>query len=255
MEEKILIQSKHYNVKKFTIIVIVLSIIVSICMLSYITIDSYAYYSSKYHQEEWEPQWLCRHTKSDYVTYKKGTKTYKDVIKAEAQTREEFEKIHPNVMSYIKCCRNGHGLLYIADVIISMLPLAAILIVLIFYMWLSSYSLTVTDKRVYGKAAFGKRIDLPFDKVSAVGTSFLKGIVVGTSSGRIKFKLVKNQDEIHSVISKLLMERQQAEKTNNTPNNEKSSSADELKKYKDLLDGGIITQEEFEQKKKQILDL
>ena len=35
------------------------------------------------------------------------------------------------------------------------------------------------------------------------------------------------------------------------PNN----SVDELKKYKELLDSGIITQEEFEEKKKQLLQL
>ena len=33
------------------------------------------------------------------------------------------------------------------------------------------------------------------------------------------------------------------------------SSADELKKYKDLLDSGVITQEEFDAKKKQLLGL
>ena len=33
------------------------------------------------------------------------------------------------------------------------------------------------------------------------------------------------------------------------------SSADELKKYKDLLDSGAITQEEFDAKKKQLLGL
>ena len=34
-----------------------------------------------------------------------------------------------------------------------------------------------------------------------------------------------------------------------------TSSADEIKKYKDLLDSGAITQEEFDAKKKQLLDL
>lgn len=33
------------------------------------------------------------------------------------------------------------------------------------------------------------------------------------------------------------------------------SAADELKKFKELLDMGIITQEEFEAKKKQLLNL
>ena len=37
--------------------------------------------------------------------------------------------------------------------------------------------------------------------------------------------------------------------------NNNSTSADELKKYKDLLDDGAITQEEFETKKKELLGL
>ena len=43
-------------------------------------------------------------------------------------------------------------------------------------------------------------------------------------------------------------------KNNNAIVNE-ISSADELKKFKDLLDMGVITQEEFEAKKKQLLGL
>ena len=37
--------------------------------------------------------------------------------------------------------------------------------------------------------------------------------------------------------------------------NEPASHADELKKYKELLDSGVISQEEFEAKKKQLLGL
>ena len=48
------------------------------------------------------------------------------------------------------------------------------------------------------------------------------------------------------------MERQQ-EKT--TANIQTASNADELKKYKDLLDSGAITQAEFDEKKKQLLGL
>ena len=36
---------------------------------------------------------------------------------------------------------------------------------------------------------------------------------------------------------------------------QKPSPADEIRKYKGLLDDGIITQEEFEAKKKQLLGL
>ena len=40
-----------------------------------------------------------------------------------------------------------------------------------------------------------------------------------------------------------------------TSNNPAATSADELKKYKDLLDSGVITQEELDAKKKQLLGL
>ena len=36
--------------------------------------------------------------------------------------------------------------------------------------------------------------------------------------------------------------------------NTSQSSADELSKYKKLLDDGVISQEEFNEKKKQLLD-
>lgn len=49
----------------------------------------------------------------------------------------------------------------------------------------------------------------------------------------------------------LSKEEYQLEIKNNSP----TSPVDELKKYKKLLDEGIITQEEFERKKKQLLEL
>lgn len=117
--------------------------------------------------------------------------------------------------------------------------------------------LTITDKRVYGTVIFGKRVDLPLDSVSAVGTSAFHGITIATSSGRISFIGIKNRNEIHEVVSKLLVERQnQAHKSAATVvNAPAASNADELKKFKELLDAGIITQEEFDAKKKQLLGL
>ncbi len=141
------------------------------------------------------------------------------------------------------------------------IPLQVVIDIVIFLLYLLfmriyfSCDIVVTDKRVYGRATFGKRVDLPLDSISAVGTSALWGIDVGTSSGRIHFKLIKNKDEIHSELSRLLMERQHSEKQNNIQVSTATSNADEIKKYKELLDGGIITQEEFDAKKKQLLGL
>ncbi len=83
----------------------------------------------------------------------------------------------------------------------------AIIVGLIIYVALSKVSITVTDKRVYGTATWGKRVDLPFDSISAVSTSAFKGIAVATSSGAIKFKGIENFADIHKEISKLLMRR------------------------------------------------
>jgi hypothetical protein len=50
-------------------------------------------------------------------------------------------------------------------------------------------------------------------------------------------------------------ENQQAESTSDEPKNSGVSAADEILKFKALLDGRIITQDEFDAKKKQLLNL
>ena len=128
------------------------------------------------------------------------------------------------------------------------------LCLLIFAAAIQKTELTVTDKRVYGITTFGKRVDLPFDSISAVSMSIFKGIAIGTSSGRIVFKGIGNRDDLYATINKLLIERQK-NAAGNKHHEEATSTPDELKKYKDLLDSGIITQEEFDAKKKQLLGL
>ena len=135
------------------------------------------------------------------------------------------------------------------------IPVFALIAALLYNGW-SKIELTVSDKRVYGCAAFGKRVDLPLDAISAVGTSAFNGIAITTASGAIKFSMMDNCDELHRCVSKLLVERQNKPAAVTTIKQEvPQSNADELKKYKELLDMGIITQEEFDSKKKQLLNL
>lgn len=129
-----------------------------------------------------------------------------------------------------------------------------IVVGLITFGWLSKMKLTVSNKRVFGCVAFGKRVDLPVDSISAIGTSWLKGIDISTSSGTIKFKLISNNTDVHKIISNLLMERQ-SKQTTTFKQETAQSNAEELKEYKELLDSGIISQEEFDAKKKQLLGL
>lgn len=115
------------------------------------------------------------------------------------------------------------------------------------------FELTVTDSRVVGKTLLGKRVDLPISQISATGTGMFKRVSIATSSGSINFYGVANQNEVFSVISELLLKRQEETKTTTVKVQE--SGSEELKKYKELLDSGIITQEEFDAKKKQILGI
>lgn len=130
------------------------------------------------------------------------------------------------------------------------------LVCLIIFNWMRSYEMVVTDKRVYGKTAFGKRVDLPMDSLSSIGSKWPNGVVVATSSGNISFLMIKNSEEIHKILSSLLVERQNKPSETTTIKQEiPQSNADELKKFKELLDSGIINQEEFDEKKKQLLGL
>lgn len=144
-------------------------------------------------------------------------------------------------------------ILWFTDVI----PIATSLLCYgIFFLVNFFMEMVVTDKRVYGKTYFGRRVDLPVDSISSVGSAWFKGISVATSSGRLTLTFIKNAREIHETIRELLIIRQEEKKQKDsmletTP----QSSADAIKEYKALFDEGIITQEEFEAKKKQILGM
>jgi len=126
----------------------------------------------------------------------------------------------------------------------------------IFYWMTSKMEITVTDKYVTGKTYFGRSVDLPMDSISAVGTSWFNGISVATASGLIKFLYIEKSKEIRKVLCDLLIERQkEKERAQAVPTSTAASPAEELKKYKELLDSGIITQEDFDAKKKQLLGL
>src|SRR5699024_432557 len=58
--------------------------------------------------------------------------------------------------------------------------------------------------------------------------------------------------EAYNIATEILNKYKGATQTTNTP---PTSNDDEIKKYKDLLDNDIITQEEFDNKKKQLLDI
>lgn len=61
-------------------------------------------------------------------------------------------------------------------------------------------------------------------------------------------------EDIVAILASISAENEKNKESNNTPavNND---SITEIKRYKELLDGGIITQEEFDKKKQELLNL
>ena len=155
---------------------------------------------------------------------------------------------------------------YISNILNSLInfisiPLSFVLIITIgnfIIKLLENIELTLTDMRVFGYNTLGKRIDLPIDSISAVGINKLfKSIILTTASGSIKFSFLYEYRKFHSEINKLILNRQVKFTTapQQVKNVTKESNADELKKYKDLLDTGAITEEEYNAKKKELLGL
>ena len=233
MEEKILIKSERYNISKFLIVFVIIGIVLSV--ISYVTEleDAKTIYDSYYeHCQDLQCGWPYEYYEKCYAC--EGIRFLGD----ECLSESEY----------------AAALVMREDIGIVILPaLICAAISFIIYLWLRSYELTVTDKRIYGRVAWGKRVDLPNDSISATATiTTWKGVSVSTASGRISFLVMKNAEEIYKTINELLIKRQSKPTATTTIKQEiQQSNADELKKYKELLDSGVISQEEFDAKKKQ----
>ena len=105
---------------------------------------------------------------------------------------------------------------------------------------------TVTNKKVLGVSSKFTKADVLIEHIEAVNLVNSYCFTLKTTAGLMyAFEGYKNAPEIVKVIRELLSPE--------TEETENDISA--LKQYKDLLDSGVITQEEFDAKKKQLLGL
>ena len=140
--------------------------------------------------------------------------------------------------------------------LVACISLLASIIIGIIFLVNRKCELQVTENNVRGKAVLGKEVVLPLHMVSAYSTrKFLSVISVATASGVTKFSLIQNYKEIGEVLAKKINERQEKTETQIKHTYNNATSMDDLLKIKSLLDAGVITQEEFDAKKKQLLDL
>ena len=111
--------------------------------------------------------------------------------------------------------------------------------------------IVVYDDSVVCKTNRKKSKQLLFEDISNVdfGKNSLK--LIGTG---VKFKIsnITNAEEIKTFI---IGRKKDSQNTKDVSQPPAASGADELKKYKELFDSGVISQEEFDAKKKQLLGL
>ena len=117
-------------------------------------------------------------------------------------------------------------------------------------------SITVTGNRIYGKNGFGKNVEVTPENISTVRLASHKGVAITADGKIIRFPFLKNRKIVYEEINKLLVGKDRPQVV--APKKEiveKPGNIEEIKKYKELLDIGAITQEEFDAKKKQLLEL
>ena len=128
-----------------------------------------------------------------------------------------------------------------------------------------NYAYAITNKRIImaQKKAFGQNLQsVLLENLNdiTVSTGILSGIVVIDTMKEV-FNVSTTNKEAKNICEKvhevLLSLKEQKDKVNtaNTAMPNAFSGADEIMKYKNLLDAGIITEEEFNKKKQQILEL
>ena len=167
----------------------------------------------------------------------------------------EYVTYTRTIVGWEKVFYFGQYTTYFISFVIGSLCLLASIVIGIIYLVNRKCELHITENNVKGKTILGKEVVLPLYMVSAYSTrKFLSVIAVATASGITKFSLIGNYKEVGNVLAQKINERQQ--KTENTKTKTSDSMAmDDLVKLKSLLDAGIISQEEFDAKKKELLGL
>lgn len=233
MDEQILIKSESYDIRKVTRIVLVVCAVLSPLVLFFAALNN------AWSEDSYKTYWDCQSYGHEIAT------VYGDPHwDCQGHADNESEFVYAIKELDIYCFAYG---------LLSLLPVAGIALAsFLINRKLKSCEMTVTNKRIIGTVAWGKRVDLPLDSVSATATSQRsKSICVSTPSGEIRFLMIKNAERIYQILNEYILKRQDSSLIGSNS----SDAAEQLKKYKELLDMNAITQEEYEIKKKQLLDL
>ena len=76
-----------------------------------------------------------------------------------------------------------------------------------FWLYSGRTAVTVTDKRVYGTAAFGKAVDLPLSNVVMLSKAGNKDIAIATAAGKVLFAGIENRDQVYDALQGLVVNK------------------------------------------------
>ena len=125
----------------------------------------------------------------------------------------------------------------------------------IIYFTARNNEITLTNYKITGTYNRRLSLNIPIDSVSSVSKGGMGSLCITCAGNRYNISYVSNRDVFCSKLNELLNTRTQQALKGIAPIINQQSKYDEIAQLKKLLDNGIITQEEFETKKKQLLGL
>lgn len=112
--------------------------------------------------------------------------------------------------------------------------------------------LYIQNDVIVGKKSNGQTVQFMLKDIKSVESTKTHGLKIHGAGIKYEIHLIENGEELKSTIMGMLAT---VPKEKTVVATAPVSDASSIKEYKELLDSGIITQEEFEAKKKQLLGL
>lgn len=181
-----------------------------------------------------------------------------DVRKAEEELMAELLSLYGYGSSNSVCSWLRYGgfgqycvRYFMGPVVVISIMTVALFIASILYIKDKKTVLTLQDNSVIGKKSNGKTIQFFLKDIKSVETTKTHGLKITGTGINYVIHSISNNEEIKNAIMSMVAQisNEQSAMTGST------SNISTIKEYKELLDSGIITQEEFDAKKKQLLGL
>lgn len=199
MEEKDVIQEKE-NYGKVTMIASITLIIITVfCFLFGVIFD----YQNTNNQGRYDE--LQKIVNTNYYDYLSKASKAGEINQREIDNaQKKYEESLKNLENFTKNANIKEvNPFYKGGIFFLIVSFVAIFI----YLYFSKMQITVTTARVYGRKRFGVMVNIPLDSILKAEVSFLNGIDITTTSEKIHFKGIKNNNKINTEINRLLNDR------------------------------------------------